>query len=133
MIVVFDTSVWVSAMHFEQRQSPPILALERARNWHTIATCNEIEKEVSRILVGKFGWEPGAVYYRLSFFLAKSVRVAIKSTVHVCRDPNDDMVVECAVISGAQYIVSGDKDLLALDAYSGIRILTPTLFLAQKT
>jgi predicted nucleic acid-binding protein len=48
----------------------------------------------------------------------------------VCRDPNDDVVLECAVVSGAQAIVTGDKDLLVLDPYDGIRIVTPAEFLA---
>ena len=131
MIVVLDTNVWISAMHFERRQSPPILALERVRNRHIIATCNEIEEEISRILTEKFGWGRSAAQYRLDFFLAKSIHVTLSGAVHVCRDPNDDMVLECAAVSGARFIISGDKDLLALDPYNGIRILTPAEFLAQ--
>jgi putative PIN family toxin of toxin-antitoxin system len=129
MIVVFDTSVWVSALHFERRESAPIRALERARNRHIIASCDEIEMEISRILTGKFGWAPAASRYRLDFFLAKSVQVSITGGLHICRDPGDDMVIECAVVAGAQCIVSGDKDLLALDLYEGIRIVSPAEFL----
>jgi putative PIN family toxin of toxin-antitoxin system len=132
MIVVLDTNVWISAMHFERRQSPPILALERARNRHVIASCSEIEAEILRILVKKFEWGPTAAQYRLDFFLAKSIQVAISGSIRVCRDPNGDMALECAVLSGAHVIISGDKDLLVLDPYSGIRILTPAEFLAQN-
>ena len=39
------------------------------------------------------------------------------------------MVLECAVIAGEQTIVSGDKDLLALGEYEGIRILSRALIL----
>jgi predicted nucleic acid-binding protein len=42
------------------------------------------------------------------------------------------MVLECAVVAGAQFIVTGDKDLLALDPYNEIRIVTPAEFLAQN-
>jgi putative PIN family toxin of toxin-antitoxin system len=132
MIVVFDTNVWVSAMHFERRKSPPILALELARNRYTIATCNAIEAEISRILAAKFGWQPGEVHYRLNFFLAESIHIEIKGDLRVCRDPNDDMILECAVLAGAQFIISGDKDLLALESYRGIRIVTPAEFLAEN-
>jgi predicted nucleic acid-binding protein len=41
------------------------------------------------------------------------------------------MVLECAVLSGAQTIVSGDKDLLALRTYQGIRIITPVQYLSR--
>lgn len=40
------------------------------------------------------------------------------------------MVLECAIVAGAEIIVSGDKDLLVLNPYEGIRILTAAEFLA---
>ena len=46
----------------------------------------------------------------------------------VSRDPKDDAVVACAQEGAADYIVSGDQDLLVLGAYQGIRILTPRQF-----
>jgi predicted nucleic acid-binding protein len=42
------------------------------------------------------------------------------------------MVLECAVLAGAQAIVAGDKDLLTLGSYNQIRILTPSEYLALK-
>ena len=49
----------------------------------------------------------------------------------VTRDPKDDAIVACAVEGKAQIIVSGDQDLLVLQAYQGIPILTPRQFLEQ--
>lgn len=49
--------------------------------------------------------------------------------VEVCRDPKDDMFLEVAVSGEATYTVSGDQDLLALDLYENIRIVTPCDFL----
>ncbi|KAB2940879.1 putative toxin-antitoxin system toxin component, PIN family [Candidatus Methanoperedens sp. BLZ2] len=40
-------------------------------------------------------------------------------------DPDDNMILECAVTSGASYIVSGDKHLLDLKEYGMIKIITP--------
>jgi uncharacterized protein len=131
MIVVFDSNVWVSAMHFGHRRSPPVLALEFARSRATIAICAEILEEVRRILIVKFGWESSAVEFRLSVLLAKSISVTVKGNVHACRDPNDDMVLECAVLAGAKLIVTGDKDLLVVGKYEGIQILSPAEYLAQ--
>ena len=130
MIVVIDTSVWVSAMHFEKRQGSPVLALERARYQDRIAICDEIAEEIFGVLTEKFGWEPSAVRSRLSYLLVRSTKVSISGTLHVCRDPNDDMILECAMLAGAQAIVAGDKDLLSLRSYKGIQIATPAEYLA---
>ena len=47
----------------------------------------------------------------------------------IVRDPNDDMIVACAVAAHASHIVTRDRDLLSLGTYDGIAILTPEAFL----
>ena len=49
----------------------------------------------------------------------------------VCRDPNDDHVIATAVAVNAEVIVTGDKDLLALNRYKSIRIVTARAFLTE--
>lgn len=49
----------------------------------------------------------------------------------VTRDPKDDALVASAVEGGADYIVSGDQDLLVLDVYEGIQVVTPRQFLER--
>jgi putative PIN family toxin of toxin-antitoxin system len=130
MIVVIDTSVWVSALHFALKRGTPVQAVLKATREHTIALCDPIEDEIVRILNEKFGWKTADVLPALDAVLPFPLRTNISGSLHVCRDPNDDMVLECAVDSGAQAIVTGDKDLLVLDPYNGIRIVTPAEFLA---
>ena len=48
----------------------------------------------------------------------------------VCRDPKDDIFIACAVEGAADYIVTGDKDLLDLGQYQGIKIVRPGEFVA---
>ena len=45
-----------------------------------------------------------------------------------CRDPDDLMVLGTAKASGASYLITGDRDLLTLDSYNDIRIVTPRQF-----
>ncbi len=47
----------------------------------------------------------------------------------VSKDPDDDKFIECAVVLDAKYIISGDKALLAVKNYMGIRVLSPREFL----
>ena len=49
----------------------------------------------------------------------------------ICRDPNDDHVIATALAINADFIVTGDKDLLALSQYQSIRILTARAFLKE--
>jgi uncharacterized protein len=131
VIVVIDASVWISALQFGGEHSTPVRAVESALRWHTLATSQEIEAETRRILVEKFQWSSDEAERLLVAYLKRAIHVTLSGAIRVCRDPNDDMVLECAVASGAHFIISGDKDLLALDPYSGIRILTPAEFLAE--
>jgi len=48
----------------------------------------------------------------------------------VIRDPNDDMVIATAQRAHAAYIVTRDKNLLSLQHYEGITIITPEAFMA---
>lgn len=50
-------------------------------------------------------------------------------TVTVCRDSDDNIVIQTAIAGRARYIVSGDKDLLALHNYDSIQIVKPAVFL----
>lgn len=49
-------------------------------------------------------------------------------TVNICRDPDDNKFLECAVSSRALYIVSGDKDLLDLEQFDDVAITTAAEF-----
>lgn len=50
----------------------------------------------------------------------------------ITEDPDDDRILECAVASRSDAIITGDKDLLRRGVYEGIRILQVGDFLAQR-
>ena len=56
-------------------------------------------------------------------------RVPIPAPIRACRDQRDDRFLEVAVHGIAGMIVTGDEDLLPLDGFRGLRILTPRAFL----
>lgn len=55
-------------------------------------------------------------------------RVPITHRVQACRDPHDDMFLHVALNGEAEAIVTGDRDLLVLDPFHGVRILNPADF-----
>jgi putative PIN family toxin of toxin-antitoxin system len=60
---------------------------------------------------------------------ADATFVEIAETIRVCRDPKDDKFLELAVAGQADYILTDDADLLVLNPFQGIQILTPEEFL----
>ena len=126
MIVVIDTNVWISALQFAKRRGTPTLALEQAMSEDVIATCDEIDAEIVRVLTEKFSWEQHRATSALQAILARGIRVKIRGTVKICRDPGDDMIRECAALAKADLLVAGDKDLLTFGAYNGTRTVTPS-------
>jgi len=56
-------------------------------------------------------------------------RIEVVRAIRVCRDPRDDKFLELAVEGEADIIITGDNDLLTLDPFQGISILTPARFL----
>ena len=132
MIVVVDTNVWVSALAFGRFPTNPRRAIERALRRDTLASCAEIEAEIRRVLIEKFAWHDKDAERILGAYFTRAFHVSLRHSVHVCRDPSDDMVLECAVLAKAGAIVSGDKDLLVLGSYEGIRILTAAEYVALR-
>lgn len=72
-----------------------------------------------------------------SEFLASVLRysepVEIVESIAVCRDPEDDKFLELAVSGLATHIVSGDQDMLELNPFRGIPVLSPRTFLDTVT
>ena len=55
-------------------------------------------------------------------------RIEPKTKVDICRDPDDNKFISCAIDAKALYIVSGDKDLLTIKDYQGVEIVTAREF-----
>jgi putative PIN family toxin of toxin-antitoxin system len=62
----------------------------------------------------------------LPFVEVMEVREKVKG---ICRDPADDKFISCAVSAGADFIVTGDKDLMAVKRYRSVKIVSASDFL----
>jgi hypothetical protein len=64
----------------------------------------------------------------------KAVRFDLKPSSRLsdaCRDPKDNFILELAIQADADFIVTGDKDLLVLNSFRGIPIITPKAFIGR--
>ncbi len=65
----------------------------------------------------------------INLLMTRAKLVVPTTPLHACRDPKDDIVLQCAVAGRVNVIVTGDSDLLALHPFRSIAILAPSQFL----
>jgi len=128
LTAVFDTNILFSATGW---RGNPFQCVERARaGGLRVFTCPELMEELAEKLGARLHFSADQVAETLADYLGFLRVIQIpKALTAVCRDPEDNMVLECALEGHAQYIVSGDKDLLELRAFRGIRIVRAGEFL----
>ena len=130
--VVVDTNVIISA--FLKRQSTPWDALARVLNAHVLLfSASTLIELHQRLLNPKFdryvSRETRLTFLRLLPTLAEHVPVT--TTVTACRDPRDNKFLELGIDGHADYIITGDADLLALHPFRSIDIVMPRDFLTR--
>lgn len=134
MRVVIDTNVFISSLLNPAGNPRKVIDLWRLEKI-TLCMSKEILKEYVEVL-GRMGMavEPeGAELVQLfetrynQAFAASPPPIAA-----IAEDPADDKFISCAMAVGARYIVSGDRHLLDLRTFKGIRILPPADFVKLK-
>jgi putative PIN family toxin of toxin-antitoxin system len=131
---VLDTNVLVSALL--RPLGTPGAILQSLRNGcFTIVFSPELLDELTAVLQNprirtKYGIDRPALEAISGFLALRGEMATISETVKICRDPDDDFLLETAIAGRADYIVSGDADLLILRKFRNIRIIKPRIFLA---
>ena len=127
--VVFDTKILFSAVGWVGN---PHRCVQAARQGKCLSvSCEPILAELAEKLSLKRGLDAQKVSEIGDEIRAFSQVVVIPGTLKVvAADPDDDAVLECAVVGAAQFLVSGDRHLLELGNYQGIQIVKAAEFLA---
>jgi len=124
--------VIVSALLFEE--SVPATAFFKVLQQGEVLISGQLMNEVQKILQRKKFDRYLSIDEREAFLIALVQTAALiepSEVISVCRDPDDNMILELAVSGKAQVIVSGDSDLLVLHPFQGIDLLTPQAFLEK--
>jgi len=105
--------------------------LRRARRGQfQLITCSFILKEFEAVLLKKLSATKGETRQALRI-LAEAVHSIIQPSQAVsgiCRDPDDDHILSCSMAASADYLVTGDSDLLELREFQETHIITPRDF-----
>jgi len=126
--VTADSNIYISALNFG---GPPdeLLTLARA-GWIVVAVSDPILDEISHVLRDKFAWTEDAIQLARSNILDWAQHVVPAERVNaIDEDPTDNRILECAVASLSDYLVTGDKHLLRIGEFAGVKVVTPSDFL----
>jgi uncharacterized protein len=128
--VVFDTNILFSATGWRGK---PFQCVELARSGRLRAvTCPEVLRELTEKLAAKLAFSDRQVDETLADYLSFHALVNTAGLLHVvARDPEDNSILECAQAGQAQFVITGDDDLLALRSFQGIEIISAAEFLRR--
>jgi putative PIN family toxin of toxin-antitoxin system len=131
MRVVVDTNIFVSAAL--RSGSLPALAIRLVHTRHVLLKSRSTEHELVSVLARpKF---LGLIAPAFNDFVAATMVAAepveIKERITACRDARDDKFLELAVNGNADFLVSGDNDLLVLNPFRAIPIVSAWHFVQQ--
>lgn len=130
MRVILDTNTLVSALLV--KQSVPRQAFDKAKQQGIIllsnATLEELNNVLKREKFKKYITDAERILF-VQALLSQSILLQTEQTVVACRDPKDNKFLDLAITGVADYLISGDDDLLILNPFQNTRIVTPRMFI----
>src|SRR3989344_817354 len=125
MKVVFDTNVLISSTLWDNSSAQKLLARlvqNNIKNHISVDVLNEYKEVLRR----DFDYEHEKISEYINRILSFSELVEpVEKINYIIEDPDDNIILECAVEAQADYIVTYDKNLLRLIVFRNIKILTP--------
>ena len=126
MRILIDTNVLISALFFGK--FPKEFLNEVLENSFEICINDKILDEYKNTIEKKILKKKILDEKLYEKFLYKTEIFESISDLKICRDPDDDKFINCAIDAKAIYIVSGDNDLLTIKNFAGIEIVTAREF-----
>ena len=129
--VIFDTNVWVSFLIGKRLSNiQRYIADGTIKIITSDQLLNELKIVTKREKLKKY-FPKKSVEELISLLESIAENVEIKSVHFLNRDPKDNFLLDLIEFSKADYLVTGDKDLLELNPFLTAQILTPTEFERQ--
>jgi putative PIN family toxin of toxin-antitoxin system len=130
MKLVLDTNIYISAYYWGGNSQKIIGRIINGVDELFIS--NEILEEISEVMARpKFKTEQKTIDEYIETIEKNCKKVLTEGKIKgICRDTDDDDKLECGKVCNADYIITGDDDLLVLEKFETIKIITPKEYLA---
>ncbi len=131
MTVIIDTNVLISAAILKQSISDRSVRKAFLNDVviRSIATTLELSNTLKKKKFDKYFRHEYERDLFIHLFTSQSKIIEVSHSVTICRDPKDNKYLELALSGQAGCIITGDQDLLALNPFENIPIITPLEFL----
>lgn len=129
--LVLDSNVYISAAIYGGTPRNLFRFVTKQRLFALFVSL-KIQNEVVKALRLKFNISENEIELFWRLVWENSICLQPKIKVDICRDPNDNHILALAIEAKADYILTGDKDLLVLGQFQNISILTPAEFLSKE-
>jgi putative PIN family toxin of toxin-antitoxin system len=130
---VVDTNILIRALIKPQGTVGPVLTRLRDGDYTLLYAEPLLDELVAKLALPrireKYHLTGEDVETVLALILLRGEPVVPQHRITACRDPKDNVMLEVAVAGEADYIVTGDNDLLVLHPFEGIPIIGPAEFL----
>lgn len=130
MRVVFDTNIYISALVIPGGNAEEAY-LEAVRGAFDLYTSVAILTETARVLQTKFDWAEDKVREAVQTISQMAIVLRPRPTLHILDDEPDNRILECAIAAQAEFVVSGDRHLLALKHHADITMISLADFLTK--
>jgi putative PIN family toxin of toxin-antitoxin system len=100
-----------------------VTSTDQIKELHDVFARPKFDKYIDRELRDRF----------LLLFLQRCVLIEPTAHFTICRDAKDNRLLELAVSSQASHLITGDQELLVLDPFLGVSVVTPNAFVASAT
>ncbi|MBI4059160.1 putative toxin-antitoxin system toxin component, PIN family [Candidatus Microgenomates bacterium] len=128
--VVLDTNILISAIGFGGKPRK-ILLLTLGDNFQGV-TSSILLAEFHEVIIKKFPELQKILPIVERKISKKFLIVKPRKTLDILKDKDDNRVLEAAIEGNCAFIVTGDKELLKLKNYQGIKVLTAEEFLSVR-
>lgn len=127
--LVIDTNLWISfIISKKMNHLEPLLLTGKCRVLFSTELIDELNATIAKPKLQKY-FSENALEEMLIIFEPYIDFVEVKSNVEVCRDPNDDFLLALAKDGKADYLLTGDNDLLEIASFGKTSILRMSNFL----